>query len=134
MVNWVRMCCGRRFGGAQRFIKRLAQGWIAHAAATGALGHALAGTLTAAGSYRQAFDPATYSRAARDAQDRIDDIKIPCAHSLCQAPQGVVLVVTSAAAIQKRDLPKISCVASRAVGCKALSVATRRPRVPVRMI
>ena len=112
MVNWVRMCCGRRFGGAQRFIKRLAQGWIAHAAATGALGHALAGTLTAAGSYRQAFDPATYSRAARDAQDRIDDIKIPCAHSLCQAPQGVVLVVTSAAAIQKRDLPKISCVAS----------------------
>ena len=68
-------------------------------------------TVTAAGSYRQAFDPATYSRAARDAQDRIDDIKIPCAHSLCQA-QGVVLVVTSAAAIHKRDLPKISCVTS----------------------
>lgn len=98
MVNWVRMCCGRRFGGAQRFIKRLAQGWIAHAAATGALGHALAGTLTAAGSYRQAFDPATYPRAARDAQGTTEDSKCPCARSLCQA-QGVVLVVTSAAAL-----------------------------------
>ena len=95
------------FGGAERFITRQARGWIVHAAATGvARSDTLSrcsdslsrGTRTAAGSYRQAFDPATYPRAARDAQGTTEDSKCPCARSLCQA-QGVVLVVTSAAAL-----------------------------------